>query len=114
MLLAEIDFEKYPNELPEWTYGDYVWQGAYVFSLDTERGFKLKGRVSHNEDSEAFLKSGRYYYGSGYAIKRSLYMDDVLYTLSDGMIKMNGLNDLKEINRVYLPGREIPIYGYIE
>ncbi len=114
VLLAEIDFEKYPNELPEWTYGDYVWQGAYVFSLDTERGFKLKGRVSHNEDSEAFLKSGRYYYGSGYAIKRSLYMDDVLYTLSDGMIKMNGLNDLKEINRVYLPGREIPIYGYIE
>jgi uncharacterized secreted protein with C-terminal beta-propeller domain len=114
VLLAEIDSEKYPNELPEWTYGDYVWQGAYVFSLDTERGFKLKGKVSHNEDSVDFLKSGRYYYGSGYAIKRSLYMDDVLYTLSDGMIKMNGLDDLKEINRVRLPAQEVPIYGYIE
>jgi uncharacterized secreted protein with C-terminal beta-propeller domain len=102
VLLAEIDYEKYPEELPKWTHGDYVWQGAYVFNIDDENGFKLRGRISHNERTDDFIKSGRFYLGSEYSVKRSLYMDDALYTLSDGMIKMNGLEDLYEINKIYL------------
>jgi hypothetical protein len=36
-------------------------------------------------------------------VERSLYIDDVLYTISDRMIKMNGLDDLSEVGRVELP-----------
>jgi len=114
VLLAEIFEEQYPTDLPEWAYGEYVWQGAYVYSLDTETGFKLRGRISHIEDDSLFLKSGSYYPGSSYSVKRSLYMDDVLYTLSDGRIKMNGLDDLHEINRVDLPVEESRYYDYLE
>ncbi len=101
VLLAEIDDRKYTDGVSPSQHGEYVWQGAYVFRLDSE-GFELTGRVSHVEDESTFLKSGRYYYGSEYSIKRSLYMDDVLYTISDGMVKMNHLADLKEINKIYL------------
>ncbi|MBI3036837.1 beta-propeller domain-containing protein [Candidatus Woesearchaeota archaeon] len=107
--LAEIDESRYSGgKLPPNAYGDFVWQGAYVLSLDTENGFKLKGRVTHldtEEGEQKLLKSG-YYFRSEYDVKRSLYMDDVLYTLSDRMIKMNKLEDLEEVNRVRLPNGE--------
>lgn len=102
ILLAEIDEEKYPGGTSPNTYGDYVWQGAYVFELTAEDGFELKGRVTH-ADSEQFIKSGWYYRESETSVKRSLYMDDVLYTISDAKIKMNNLRGLMEINEVKLP-----------
>ncbi|RMF91255.1 MAG: hypothetical protein D6733_01685 [Methanobacteriota archaeon] len=100
VLLAELDHERYPRDLRGSAYGRPVWQGAYVFTVDAEEGFKLKGRVSHMDGDEPLR--GRYYYGSDLAVKRSLYMDDTLYTVSEDMVKMNDLADLHEINRVYL------------
>jgi uncharacterized secreted protein with C-terminal beta-propeller domain len=102
VLLAEIDYEKYPGELPDNAYGDYVWQGAYVFDVDTKSGIGLRGRISHGNNDASLLKSGRFYYGSMNSIKRSLYMDDALYTISDAMVQMNDLESLKRINRVRL------------
>jgi len=102
VLLAEIN-EKQVVEREEWEYGDYKFQGAYIFNVDLEKGIELKGRVTHIEDDETFLKSGHYYYNDAYSVKRSLYMDDVLYTVSNKMIKMNSLDDLEEINKVSLP-----------
>jgi len=52
-------------------------------------------------DDEDMLKSG-YYRGSSSGISRSLYIGDVLYTISDKMVKMNNLEDLSEINSVEL------------
>lgn len=73
-----------------------VWQGAYVYSLDMENGFKLKGKITHIPEEE-FKKSGYYWYGSEKNIERLLYIDDMLYTLSKAMIKAHTLSDLKEI-----------------
>lgn len=107
ILLAEMDESKYADELPEWAYGEYVWQGAFVFNIDTSNGIELKGKITHaNEDDDSLLKSGWYYYGSKYSVKRSLYMDDTLYTVSDGMVKANDLNDLSEIKAIELPVSE--------
>lgn len=110
VLLAEIDKDKYPEGVPSNMYGDFVWQGAYVLSLDLENGFVLKGRISH-DDNESLAKSG-YYYSSPYSVKRSLYIGNVLYTLSDKLLKMNSLDSLSEISSVELPyqGRSIGIY----
>ena len=106
ILLAEINPEQYEGEIPDFAYGEYVWQGAYVFSLDTENGFVLKGRVTHVDDENEFKEGGYYYYGGGDSVKRSLYIGDVLYTLSDSLIKMNSLGDLEELNKVSLPFEE--------
>jgi hypothetical protein len=37
-----------------------------------------------------------------YWIKRSLYIEDVLYTISDRMVKMNSLEDISEIGQIPL------------
>jgi uncharacterized secreted protein with C-terminal beta-propeller domain len=102
ILLAEIDEQKYPQGVQPNTYGEYVWQGAYVFDLTLENGFVLKGKITHTENDSDLIKSG-YYYSSPYDVKRSLYMDNVLYTISDKMIKMNSLENMNEINKITLP-----------
>ncbi len=106
--VAEIDESKYANEkVPANMYGDYVFQGAYVLNLDTQNGFQLKGKVTHVED-DSLLKSGSYYYSDS-SVKRSLYIDNVLYTVSDAMIKANDLDSMNEISKIKLP-RTKPYY----
>ncbi len=114
ILLAEIDRSKYDGDVPDWAHGEYKWQGAYVFSLDTENGIRLKGRITHAEDDENIEKGGWFYYGSKYSVKRSLYMGDYLYTVSDSMIKMNDLDSLDEVNKIKIQGRndEYPYRTY--
>ncbi len=102
VLVAEIDEEKYPNGVPPYAYGDYVWQGAYMFHVSQNEGLVLRGRITHLENSTDLLKSG-YYFDSSYSVKRSLYIGSVLYTISDRMMKMNSLENLDEINEVELP-----------
>ncbi len=99
VLEAEIDDSDYGSQVPDNAYGDYVYQGAYVFDISREEGIQLRGRVTHIEDSQAFLKSG-YWFESDLSVERSLYIEDTLYTISGGMIKMNGLDDLSEVGRV--------------
>jgi len=109
VLLAEIDESKYPNGVEANTYGDFVFQGAYVFSVDLN-GFTLKGRVSH-ADPETLEKAGDYYYGDSDNVKRSLYIGDVLYTVSDAFVKANALADLSEKASVKIGSvEEPPIY----
>jgi len=101
VLVAKINEEQYPNGVPDNAYGDYVWQGVYVFNID-ENGFTLKGTITHIENLTEFLKSG-YYFFSDYQVERALYIDNVLYTISNKKIQMNNLADLAEIGEIELP-----------
>lgn len=102
VLVAEIDEEKYPNGVPSNTHGDYVWQGAYVFNITLDQGLVLKGRITHLENDSDLKKSGYYFY-SAYSVKRSLYMDNVLYTISDKKIKMHLYSNMTFVNEIELP-----------
>ncbi len=101
ILLAEIDEEKYSGTVPPNAHGEYVWQGAYVYNITSEQGLIFKDRITHLKNDEELLKSG-FYFESSYAIKRSLYIGNVLYTISDNTIKMNDLENLNEINTINL------------
>lgn len=100
VLVAEIDGEKYPDGVPPYIHGEYVWQGAYVFDMSLDGGIVLKGRITHLESAADVMNGG---YFSPYFVERSLYIDNVLYTISDAKIEMNGLENLDEINEVELP-----------
>lgn len=80
-------------------YRERVWQGAYVLGVSPEDGIKLKGKISHFDDFEEQY----YYWGSPGAVRRSLYMDDVLYTISARKVMMNDLKNISEINSIDLP-----------
>ncbi len=112
--VSQIDSEKYPNGVPANTYGDHVFQGAYVFTLTPEKGFELRGKITHVEDPSVLEKDGYYWGNYGTDVKRSMYIDNVLYTMSDKFLQMNDLeNPDTQINRIELPFEE-RYYGWIE
>lgn len=95
ILEAKIDRSKYSGEVPPHAYGEPIWQGAYVFDVSLFHGFLLKGRITH-------LKNGMSIYEESYWVKRSLYIEDVLYTISSRKIKLNMLDDLSPILEIEL------------
>jgi uncharacterized secreted protein with C-terminal beta-propeller domain len=102
ILEAKVDVTKYSEAEIAWAYGEPVYQGAYVFDISIDNGLQLRGRITHIDDPSA-LEQGYYYYYSPYSIQRSLYIDDILYTISEAKIKMNNLENLDYINEVELP-----------
>jgi inhibitor of cysteine peptidase len=100
ILEASVNVSAYPEGVPSWAYGEPVYQGAYVFNISVDNGLQLKGRVTHIEDPAELEEY--YYYYSPFFVIRSLYIDDVLYTISNAKIKMNNLENLDYINEVEL------------
>jgi inhibitor of cysteine peptidase len=96
ILLAELSPEKKASDAtPPFEYGEFTFQGAYVFDLSLSGGFDLRGRITHMDDNQQ--PSYDYYYGSGDAVERSLYIEDALYTVSQSGIKANDLESLEEL-----------------
>ncbi len=95
--LYEIDESKYRDKLRPTIYGEFVWQGAMVLDISPEAIIE-RGRITHRE-YEADEK-GAYWKQYQSSIKRSLYMDDVLYTVSQTTVKANNLDSLNEIKEV--------------
>jgi inhibitor of cysteine peptidase len=93
----DITGGKYPS------YTQKIWQGAYVFSLTPQTGFVLRGTISHDDDADPYQ-----FWGSPSAVRRSLYINDVLYTISRSSVVMNDLDDIqKKINEIELPSETV-------
>lgn len=82
--------------------GMYYKQSAYVFDISIDDGIIFSGNISHDYETEEESEDEYYWYDNGNSIKRTLYIDDILYTLSDNMVKMNNLETLNEINSIIL------------
>jgi inhibitor of cysteine peptidase len=112
--LYQISEEEKNKEYTGWgiPYGTFTFQGAYVYKINLEDGFDLKGRISHypgkqmDEDDKDDYSSYRLQQNWKRNVQRALYMDDILYTFSQEIIKANDLDDLDEINSVELPYEE--------
>lgn len=64
-----------------WRYRE---EGAYVFDISLDKGITIRGKIEHQD------------------VKRSHYIGNVLYTISDKLIKMSDLTGLREINKLGL------------
>ena len=73
-----------------------MWQGACVFSISLSKGITFKGGISHQEINSSQLEDN-------YFVNRALYIDDVLYTISNKKIKMNNIENLEPINEIKFP-----------
>jgi uncharacterized secreted protein with C-terminal beta-propeller domain len=96
MIVAELN-----NGQNKSQQGNYTFSGAYVYNLDLENGFNLRGRVTHYDSNEPFEKAGYYFRGNN-DIKRSLYIKDVLYTFSNNRLQLNNLNTLELLKKIEL------------
>ena len=70
---------------------NYISEGYFVYHIDL-KGFQLKGVINHEKNTNKTY----YYYPS--KLLRGLYIEDNLYTVSETNIKINRIEDLKEIN----------------
>ena len=71
---------------------EYISEGYFVYNINLTDGFKLKGTITHEKTKS------KYSYYNVSRLLRGLYIDDNLYTVSEDYIKVNQLEDLKEIN----------------
>ncbi len=78
------------------SYGQLVFSGAYVYNLDLQKGFMLKGKISQLSESD-YQQSGYYDVDYNKQIRRILYIDNVLYGVSNDIVSAYDLNNLKEL-----------------
>ena len=109
--LAELNASKYAG-VEQFQYGDYTFQGAYVFNLTVESGFALKGRVSHAGESD-LVKYG-YYFPSCTNVVRSAYIGETLYTISESNVLANDLSTMQSSASLTLDECKEQNYGYVE
>ncbi|MBR2828014.1 MAG: beta-propeller domain-containing protein, partial [Bacilli bacterium] len=85
----EMDFENY-------YYYDknYVSEGYFIYNINLEKGFQLKGIITHPTSTKDK------YYDYDKKQLRGLYIGNNLYTISNDFIKINKLEDLKEIKNI--------------
>ncbi len=79
-------------------YGKFAFQGAYIYNISIEKGFSLKGRITHL--SKADYANG---YGDGNKyVDRILYIGDTLFTSSPAYIMANDMHSLAQKGLVEL------------
>ncbi len=94
--VAKIDETQYPYGVPSYAYGTTVWQGAYVFNVTLSNGITLRGRITH-------MESGANVNDDSYWVTRALYIENILYTVSDMKVKLSSLEDLTLIKEIAIP-----------
>ena len=98
--VSEIKKVENPSSRYPGSYSTTTWQGAYVYQVNPSSGFTLEGTVTHGE------KGPSYAWNAPDAVRRSLFMDDTLYTISQRSIVMTNLADGSRVSEVFLPYRE--------
>jgi len=76
-------------------YNGLLSQAAYIFNVTLSQGFELRDKITHQETG---VEGG----DNRYWVTRALYIQDVLYTLSDAKVKLNSLEDLAFIKEIEL------------
>ena len=91
------------------------YQGAYIYSIDLLNGIKLRGRITHMEEASNSSTNPMYKPSTSekmkqmypmvngqYLVDRILYINDTIYTLSNGLIKANDINTLQVKSKLSL------------
>ncbi len=81
------------------------YNGAFVFRINKDE-IELRGLIDHSMGSESY-----YYYGA--QVERSLYINELLYTKSMGLLRINQIDDLSSVKNISLKqssATDIPVY----
>ncbi len=95
LLVAKINRNGFSGRPPPNTYGDPVWQGAYVFKVSNQ-GFEPVGTVTHIPASQSIIESYPLF------VNRVLLIGDFVYTISDTMVQVNSIANLESVAGIQL------------
>ena len=82
-----------PVSISEYYIKGY-WQGAYVFNVSLEQGFTFKASITHQDNNASYEYNTQ--------VQRILYIENVLYTVSETKVKMNLIENLQPIKEIEL------------
>lgn len=117
LLALPISLYEVEEGNPPESYGEFVWQGVYIFHISVEDGFQLRGKVTHYADGEKPGCGGGWWNDWVFwglippedhepeacrNIVRALYIDNVFYTVSEKMVKLSKLGSFKTIKDINL------------
>lgn len=114
LLVIPVYLREYTSGPPDRTsqLGDFIWAGAYVFDIDPETAsITIRGQISHVTNPDIYDSYAEWYldwigvwnwYPNTPFVYRSLYIGDVLYTISFYSIAMHNLNDLTPLGSITL------------
>ncbi|MBU0952930.1 MAG: beta-propeller domain-containing protein [Nanoarchaeota archaeon] len=91
--LLALPIELYENAGGPSGYGEFTYQGLYVYRLTLENGFELLGTISHSDFVKGALSPWEH---ADRFVERSISIGNVLYSISPTMIKANQLFELEE------------------
>jgi inhibitor of cysteine peptidase len=90
-------------------YGQFVWQGVYIFNVSLDGGIVLKGNVTQMDNPQALInnpsliiRSNYPYFDYNHFISRSLYIGNTLYTFSQSRVQLNSLDNFALIAKIDL------------
>jgi len=76
------------------TYGQTMtFSGLMVFDASVANGFGEHGRVAHSTPSD--ITCGNWWANAESAVKRSLFLDNYVYSVSDSELKVRDVNALQ-------------------
>ena len=114
LLVIPVYLREYTSGPPSSTsqLGEFIWAGAYVFDIDPETAsITVRGQISHVTDPAIYDDYHDWYldwigvwnwYPNTPFVYRSLYIGEVLYTISFYSIAMHNLNDLTPLGSITL------------
>lgn len=98
VLLAEYTDNSTHNP---YDHGDYVWQGVYIFYLDPATAtITIQHRITHLANPDVLQDN--YYEWRSHFITRSLYINNILYTLSQATLRFHNLTDFTPLGEIQL------------
>ena len=84
-----------PITINDWRHPSKgYWQGAVVLKLSS-RNIEAAGWITHMDDGRPP--------NPRWEVRRAIYIGDYLYTISEGLVKVNRLTDLSEVEAVEIP-----------
>lgn len=78
----------------------YVSEGYFVYKININDGFNLKGVITHETSQKNKNQSSYSYNYYNSKLLRGLYIDNNLYTISETAIKVNNLDTLELIDEL--------------
>ncbi|HHX87466.1 MAG TPA: hypothetical protein GX693_04705 [Firmicutes bacterium] len=84
------------------SWGELVFQGAYIYQLNLTAGFNLRGTVTHLSAGEDIYNNPEPE-GGDRQIQRIIYIGDTLYTVSQGRFMAHDWPGLEELGLLEIP-----------
>ncbi|TMI59666.1 hypothetical protein E6H14_02720, partial [Candidatus Bathyarchaeota archaeon] len=97
LLVIPVEITAQLQNTAYWYGYQPIWQGAYVFNITPDNGIIFKGGVTQLQNGQLPT-----WQDNNLFITRTLYIGNVLYTISNNMVQMNSLSDLSELGSVSL------------